>query len=75
MWNMRDSPCFGCVDRVAEPNCHGTCERYAEYVKEMDADRRAHVESRAAYLETCAYMNDKTARMWRRAGWKPGKER
>ncbi len=22
------SPCKGCRDRVVEPNCHGTCERY-----------------------------------------------
>jgi len=25
---FKNSPCKGCKDRVAEPNCHITCERY-----------------------------------------------
>lgn len=27
------APCKGCPDRVAEPNCHITCERYLTYVR------------------------------------------
>lgn len=29
-------PCKGCRDRVVEPNCHMTCEKYLAY--------RAHVD-------------------------------
>ena len=25
------SPCLGCKDRVADPNCHSTCEKYIAY--------------------------------------------
>lgn len=26
-----NAPCKDCPDRVVEPNCHMTCERYKEY--------------------------------------------
>lgn len=25
---MRNSVCMDCPDRVADPNCHSTCEKY-----------------------------------------------
>ena len=30
------SPCYGCKDRVADPTCHGYCEKYIAYRKECD---------------------------------------
>lgn len=29
-------PCRGCPDRVPDPNCHTTCERYLEYRAVME---------------------------------------
>lgn len=31
MGKISDSPCLGCSDRVAEPNCHMTCEKYLAF--------------------------------------------
>lgn len=25
------APCLGCKDRVADPNCHTTCEKYIKF--------------------------------------------
>lgn len=40
---MKQSPCKGCLKRSAHPNCHITCDLYAEFVhyRQMyNADRR-----------------------------------
>jgi hypothetical protein len=40
---MRQSPCKGCLKRSAHPNCHITCDLYAEFVhfrQTYNADRR-----------------------------------
>jgi hypothetical protein len=29
---MKQSPCKGCLKRSAHPNCHITCDLYAEFV-------------------------------------------
>lgn len=29
-------PCKGCGDRVVEPNCHGSCEKYLAWKQGMD---------------------------------------
>ena len=29
---MKQSPCKGCLRRTAHPNCHITCDLYAEFV-------------------------------------------
>lgn len=39
---MGNAPCKDCPDRVVEPNCHMTCERY----KEFQAYRQAIIDSR-----------------------------
>lgn len=31
-----NAPCRGCQDRVVEPNCHMTCERYLAFVEELE---------------------------------------
>ena len=33
------APCKGCQDRVIEPNCHITCIRYNEFVKQSEQYR------------------------------------
>ena len=38
---VKDSmPCKGCERRTVRPNCHATCEQYAEFVKNLDKDKR-----------------------------------
>lgn len=39
---MISAPCKDCPDRVVEPNCHMTCERY----KEFQTYRQAIIDSR-----------------------------
>lgn len=34
------NPCYGCQDRVADPNCHDTCERYLLF-KWLTAERKS----------------------------------
>lgn len=36
-----NSPCHGCRDRTAVPNCHASCERYATFAAERERIRRA----------------------------------
>jgi len=38
------APCEGCGDRVADPNCHTTCERYAAYRAHRDAANKARAD-------------------------------
>lgn len=33
------APCKGCPDRVPEPNCHITCLKYKEFVKQSEIYR------------------------------------
>lgn len=40
--------CHGCPDRVADPNCHGTCKGYIDRV----ADRKAENELRRLISST-----------------------
>lgn len=34
------SPCLGCDDRVPDPNCHITCEKYIAYSKACEKYRK-----------------------------------
>ena len=44
--NSNVCPCQGCHDRVPDPNCHGTCERYKAWRAKLDtineAERKHH---------------------------------
>ena len=44
--NSSGCPCKGCDDRVAEPNCHATCEKYKAWRGKLDkvneAERQRH---------------------------------
>lgn len=33
---MENAPCKDCPDRVVEPNCHMTCEKYLAYRAKID---------------------------------------
>ena len=50
----RDCPCKGCTERVADPNCHGTCERYMKWqANELERNERTRIErSKYAISET-----------------------
>ena len=36
-----DCPCYRCTERVAEPNCHPTCDRYLKWQKKKAAQNDA----------------------------------
>lgn len=38
------SPCYGCKDRVADPTCHGYCEKYIAFDKECERIRQEKYE-------------------------------
>lgn len=56
-----NAPCKGCPDRVVEPNCHMTCERY----KEFQAYRQAIIDSRRDEQECKAYQFNLKYRIWK----------
>lgn len=37
-------PCKGCNDRVADPNCHGTCQRYVDWAKANAEERQKRLD-------------------------------
>ena len=38
---VKDSmPCKGCERRTVRPNCHATCEQYAEFVRNLEKYKR-----------------------------------
>ena len=36
---MNKSPCKGCLRRTVRPNCHATCDAYADFVNEQNRVR------------------------------------
>lgn len=53
---MKSAPCKDCPDRVVEPNCHMTCERY----KEFQAYRQAIIDGRRDEREYRDYRKRKS---------------
>lgn len=41
---LKETPCKDCAERCAE--CHGKCEKYAEYRKKIDDIRQAYGKRR-----------------------------
>ena len=50
---MINSPCFKCEDRkvIGDYNCHSHCERYAEYRKTIEENKRKQSD-----IAICNYM-------------------
>ena len=44
------SPCLGCKERVAEPNCHGYCEKYIAFRNELDRQNAEKYKQKQIYL-------------------------
>ena len=49
---MKDSPCNGCGERSIEPNCHGYCKRYADWLEGIRAEKAARGVARDADAHT-----------------------
>lgn len=56
-------PCFGCTDRVADPNCHSTCERHLAWKKKQQAKNEAERQERERNF---TMSEDKKRILWRR---------
>lgn len=54
--------CKDCPDRVAEPNCHMTCEKYLAEKEKDEAIREARRKNLAQNVEVFAYSNCKAGR-------------
>lgn len=39
-------PCKDCGHRVADPNCHGTCEDYISWAKANDEERKRKLDEK-----------------------------
>jgi hypothetical protein len=50
---MKQAPCKGCLKRSAHPNCHITCELYAEFVH----TRQMYIEQRKQRSMICDYID------------------
>ena len=48
------NPCLGCTERVPDPNCHDTCERYFDSLvlnEKKKAARKKDTECLSALIE------------------------
>ena len=52
---MRQSPCKGCLKRSVRPNCHITCDLYADFVN----FRQTYREQRRKDMLICDYIKRK----------------
>lgn len=53
---LNDSPCVpNCPNRVAEPNCHCTCEKY----KEFRSEKEKEYARKQSILTTIGYYSEK----------------
>lgn len=50
------SPCKGCEERTAEPNCHGICEKYLTWQREHkeDLDRKYEIKRQEGVITEAA---------------------
>jgi hypothetical protein len=77
--NMHDKTksCHGCPDRVADPNCHGTCKGYIDRVaesKQKSAMIRAEkARSAIAYLPE-GELHKRQKAICAARSWKKNKE-
>ena len=60
--NCYHCPCKGCVERVAEPNCHGACERYKEWRAKIDDINKAE---RVRHQSNDTMSEAKKRHVWR----------
>ena len=43
------APCKNCPDRIPEPNCHITCEKYKEFLTEAKTVQEKEKKAREEY--------------------------
>lgn len=46
-WNFSKNCCYQCEDR--EPNCHSSCDRYAEYLKKIEKIKKKKQKEHVGY--------------------------
>ena len=46
---MRTPPCNNCKDRVSEPNCHATCEKYLQFAKQRKEELKEIQKNKQKY--------------------------
>jgi len=66
-----ESPCLGCTERVADPNCHGYCEKYLTFSKlceEFRAEKKRIAEANRILndIEHDRIVKAATGRMYKR---------
>ncbi len=66
-----NAPCLGCKDRVAEPNCHITCEKYISFRKAKDEENAKSYHDKHLVMEANKIESDRikavaTGKMYRR---------
>ena len=66
-----EPPCYGCTERVADPNCHGYCEKYLTFDKlcrEFRAEKKRIAEENRILngIEHDRIVKAATGRMYKR---------
>ena len=72
------SPCKGCEQRCAEPNCHDACEAYLAYKGKVQAARadivaKTHNESEGQFRSTSGSYTSRRIAKFERAARKETK--
>ena len=63
------SPCKGCTERCAEPNCHTTCEKYLSFEEAHKARRQAKKKTAVESYASERYRDVKT-KWLKKKGWR-----
>lgn len=63
------SPCKGCTERCAEPNCHTNCEKYRKFIEAKDASRQAKRKTDVEKYASERYRDVKT-KWLKKKGWR-----
>lgn len=61
---METCACKGCTDRAV--GCHGTCEKYAEFLAKRQAEREERWNRFSVAREQCEYIKSVHQRIERR---------
>ena len=58
-YNKPQSSCLGCKERVADPNCHTTCEKYIAFRKGLDDFNEKQYVEKKMYMIAQSIESDR----------------
>lgn len=62
---MTHSPCKGCTNRSADPNCHNVnnCQAWADYITALNIDKAKVIKARNKYADEARQVRESKERV------------